>query len=523
MSWLDRLLGRQSPPLPVPPPAPRLSGRALAGGRVSLDKSDDYFLGIPFVDTTLDANDQWATLDLDSKTLLRASPNEVMDLLLDISPEISRALWDFLRMCNPGWTKKVKRPGSDTPHVQGEATLSTFFDQLKTLYGSPDLVFGRLFFGGFLSGAFCGELILDKRGRLPVDIATPDARSIRFQKESDPVRGTVWTPVQLQGGQWVRLDIPTFKYLPIDPRPGNPYGRPIANPAIFVAVFLIALLHDIKRVVQQQGYPRLDIEVLLESIVAAFPTLQAQPERLQDFAQNILNTVISEYADLEPDDTYVHTSAVKVNRPVGAIDTSSIGAIDGVVQLLERQAVRALKTMPLLMGITDGVSEANANRQWEIHAAGIKSLQHLAEALLEHFFELALQAQGIQADVEFRFAELRAAEELRDQQTLQLKITNYQALVDGGYVDREEASQELVGHPPAKSDEDLQREAEEAFQKQQQAMADAAQQNGQDQGAQPGDGQEQTPPDNADPGAQRMTPTDFRRLLDLLEGHADET
>jgi hypothetical protein len=185
--------------------------------------------------------------------------------------------------------------------------------------------------------------------------------------------------------------------------------------------------------------------------------------------------------------------------------------------------------MPLLMGITDGVSEANANRQWEIHTAGIKSLQHLAEALLEHFFELALQAQGIQANVEFRFAELRAAEELRDQQTLQLKITNYQALVDGGYVDRDEASLELVGHPPAKSDEDLQREAEEAFQKMQDAMQQQSQANqdnqGQDQtaqGAQPGDGQEPTPADNADPGSQRLTPADFRRLLVLLEGHGDD-
>jgi hypothetical protein len=251
---------------------------------VSTDTSDTFFAGIPFVSDEFDSNERWATLDLDAKTLLRSSPGEVMDLLVDISPEISRALWDFLRMCNPGWTVKVYRLGSDTPDQRAQTALDAFLDQLKTLHGSADLLFGRLFFGGFLSGAFCAELVLDKRGRLPVDIAIPDARTIKFQKEADPVRGEVWVPIQYQGGQTVRLDIPTFKYLPVDPRPGRPYGRPIANPAIFVAVFLIALLHDLRRVVQQQGYPRLHVQVELQSLVEAFPTLQADPDKLLETA-----------------------------------------------------------------------------------------------------------------------------------------------------------------------------------------------------------------------------------------------
>lgn len=547
MSWLDRLLGRPDPTMPSPPmpePTPRLmpprSARALAGktvkpgdkaqkvklaaGRTSVDDTGDAFAFTSMVAETEDAHSQWATLDLDAQSLMRSSPSQLIDLLCEVSPEVSRALWDFLRMCNPGWEVKAHKPGTHDPDDKGQEALDLFLKQLKDMHGSADLPINRLFMSAFRRGAICSELVLDQGGRVPIDLAVPDPSLIQFKSFKDPVRGKIWKAGQQVGNDFIDLDIPTFRYAGIDTMPGKaPYGRPIANPAIFVAVFLVALLHDVRRVIQQQGYPRVDVVVDLQALVQAFPAQAGDPEAFRDFVNTIIDEVKEQYSSLQPDDAYIHTSAIQVNQPVG-VDASSLGAISTLIATLERQAVRALKTMPLIMGITDGVSEANANRQWEIHAAGIKSLQHIVEAMLEYQFELALQAQGIQADVEFRFAELRAAEELRDQQTLAVKVQNYGALLGANFVTREEASMALVGHEPALSEEEVAAKQEADQQKamrqqMQQAMLQVqAQQAAVAAQGTSQDGQEQVPPGQADQGSQRsILSHDIQQTLAQLQ------
>jgi len=154
------------------------------------------------------------------------------------------------------------------------------------------------------------------------------------------------------------------------------------------------------------------------------------------------------YGRLEPDDAYVHTDVVKVNRPVGAVDASSLGAVDSLIRAVERMAIRGLKTMPLLMGSNEAVSETHANRQWEIHVAGIKAVQHLAEQMIERLLTLALQMQGLRAVVTFRFAELRASEEFRDAQTAAAIIENAKQKYLAGWISQDEAALEVVGHAP---------------------------------------------------------------------------
>jgi hypothetical protein len=123
-----------------------------------------------------------------------------------------------------------------------------------------------------------------------------------------------------------------------------------------------------------------------------------------------------------------------------------MGGSGQMIEALERMATRALKSMPLLMGITDGVSEANANRQWEIHAAGVKTVQHYAETLLGRLLGLALQVQGIVATVKVRYAEVRAAEELREAQTFLLKLKGAVLAERLGYFTADEAAEYATGH-----------------------------------------------------------------------------
>lgn len=437
-------------PIPEPARAPRSHARPqrLGGRRVRLSQDHDKGLVASAVAVTAPVSpaERWRDLDLSSRTLDRISATDLLELLADVSPDVSKALWDFLRMCSPGHEARVLRPSGSPAPRSAQLALDEMLAAIGERHGDLKVVLGKLFIAGYLRGGFLAELVLDRAGRQVLDLATPDPATLRWRQVEHPELGATWQPGQMQRGQFVPLDRPTVCYIPIDPFPGSPQGRAPAHPALFPTLFALALLHDVRRVVQQQGYPRLDFEVVLEKLLATMPDdLEPGTEAYQEWIDGAIEAISVFYESLEPDDAFVHTDVVKVNRPVGAADATSLGAIPKLIEVLERQAVRALKTMPLLMGITDGVSEANANRQWDIHLAGIRSLQQLVENLLGRLLTLGLQARGVPGVVEFRFAEIQVGQRERNARTEQLEIANARARYEAGWISQDEAAQAGAG------------------------------------------------------------------------------
>src|SRR4051794_32197529 len=83
----------------------REAGRAIAGtvlpGRVSVDRYSKGLVGrTQAVLPPPNAHSDWRLLDLDSKTLDRVPPHMLLQYLADVSPDVSRAVWDALRMLN---------------------------------------------------------------------------------------------------------------------------------------------------------------------------------------------------------------------------------------------------------------------------------------------------------------------------------------------------------------------------------------------------------------------------------------
>lgn len=428
---------------------PALPASARVAGRQSLDRADDFMRsGLEFA-MRLSADELWRDKKLDDRTLDRITIADLVELLCDVSPEVGKAVWDFLRLGNPGWEYKVLSPQADddTEDAAGKAVIDGFVERLKERHGSLNVAINRMFLSAFIRGAVAAELVFDLDRRTPYELATPDPNSFRFRRVPDPVLRTRWQIGQFQGRDFVPLDLPTIRYIPIDPLPGRPEGRAPVGAALYGAIFLLGLLHDVRRVVSQQGWPRLDLEVQLQAIADSLPeTVVDDPEQFAKHVDDAIKQVTKIYAALEPDDTYVHTNVVKVNRPVGTVDSDSLGGVDKLIVTVERLTVRGLKSIPLLHGSTEGTSEANANRQWEIHVAGIKSIQHLVESCLESLLGLALRASGIQARVDWKFAELRAAEMLRDAQTEKLRIDNETRKYNQGWTTQDEGALAITGH-----------------------------------------------------------------------------
>jgi hypothetical protein len=442
-----------------------LTQARAAGGRLTQDETRGLGgFGLQVILPPPMEDRDWALESLGRDAFRQLKPAQLVSRLIRLSPEFGRAAFDFLRLANPGWEVTAYRPGTEEePDKRGQAAIDDFMARLADRHGSADVPINRALFAMWLRGAFFAELILDRAGRLPLDLATPDPYSVRFRLDEDPEYGQVWTLGQHQVAGFVPLTRETIRYVPVDPLPGSPYGVAPAGPGLFPAVFLLTFLHDLRRVIAQQGMPRLDIKILTERVLASLPAgMRNNHETVREAVTAAVEAVAKAYEKLEPDQAYVHTDDIEMGEPIGTVGDDLLGGVGGIVETIERMNVRGLKTMPLLFGITDAVSEANANRQWEIHAAGIKAIQHLCETPLSRLLTLALEAQGIQATVEFRFAEMRSAEELRDAQTLNQRLINADLMESLGYETHEAAGVYATGHEPPEEAEPEPEETEES-------------------------------------------------------------
>ena len=451
MSWIDRLLGRKPPAEPAPVTI-HLDMRALAGGRLSRD-SESTLLGAygSILDVPESPESDWRRLNLDANTLDRLPPSVLSVILADLSPDVSMALWNWLRLCNPGWTCIVTRPGTSDPDLPAQSLLDAFLASLRGPYVNQtpgaNVVIGMALSSLFLRGSALLELVLDARGRVPVNIAVPDPIYARYKKVKDPVYGDGYELGQYQNQKWVPFDRPTIISVPLDPLPTGPYGRPVAGSSLNTVLFLVAVFNDLRRVIQQQGWPRMDLEVDLPALLAAMPPESDDPTALQNWAQEAIDQIVTVYNALEPDEAYVHLNTTKVNGVAGAAGSAGLAAIAAIVQGLERRMARALKTQPMFLGITDSSTESQAKQQVAMQAAGIRAVQHALEDALTRLLTLALQVQGILADVSFRFSELRALEADANAVTDAKEIANWEAKVRNGWATADEAAMAVMGHP----------------------------------------------------------------------------
>ncbi len=416
------------------------------GGRKtveSLNTWDKFSQWTPFaLRTQHNALGLGSRFDLDQFTGMQF--DDLSELLADLSPEISKALWDFQLMCNNGYTLKAFKPGSnyEIPDKKGQKALDAIMKQIASYHGTEAVWFDRIFKTMFLRGSFLMELILAANQKDFVDIATPDPRTLTFKRVYDNTRGQHWGFGQIQMGEYVPLnDLPHIKYVPVHPSPDSIEGHSLCGSAFFVAIFLMSVLRDLKRVIQHQGYDRLDVEIDFMQLVEAMPTeAQGDPQKQQEWMDRVVAEVNAVYSKLKPDDTYVHGNAIKINKPVGTASSDSLNAMGALFEALERMATRALKSMPILMFTRVTRTETQANREWEIYAKGIEIIQHLVESPTENMLELALQAQGIQSDVRLRFTQLRASEAMRDAQVDLLKSKTARENYDNGYWSQDEAA-----------------------------------------------------------------------------------
>ena len=454
MGLFDTLfnLGRSKPPMTINTPTRRPLPVAKRARQTVNEDGGSFFFG-----TTMppagDTYDYWRIQLTDPDDLAALPVDQIQKIMARVSPEISKAWWDFVIFVgNMTEVKVYREQGSDEVDESAQAMLDQFIDLLDDQHSSSLNLIHRIISGGFLRGAFAAELVLDKNGRLPIDLATPDPQSFRFRQVNDPQRGEIWELGQWQNGVFVSFaDMPTVKYVPIVPEVGTPYAVSWMEAAIFPGLFLIMLLQDVRRVIANFGYPREDISVDLERLKNSMPAdLQTSPDAFKNWTNDTIQEIIDVIETLEPGMAWVHTDVAMRQELKGAIGGSGANfanQVDQMIESLERMLIRGLKTVPFLLASRQSTTERQADREWEAYTTGIDIVQRKLKFLLDNLFTLALEVQGIQSIASVEFAESGAFDALRDAQVEQIQIQNEIEKRKQGWINNNEASETITGSP----------------------------------------------------------------------------
>ena len=376
---------------------------------------------------------------------------ETLKHIRDYNPDAALAVWNVLRLANPGHELAVyySQPGPEgqpVEDVEGKALLEELCDQVGSEYGGGvDTLIDVMNLTLMTQGAIAAEVELSENLREVLDYCPVDPRWIDFATDEETGK---MVPVIAAYGQVKRINTNQFRYIPLDPDVDDPHGRSPMWTTIEIIFFQQEVLRDLKAVMHNQGYPRIDVSVLEEIVVQNTPEHLKAPGREDEFRQwvdGFLSDLQATYNALHPDDTFIHWDWVKVGY-VGA--TNGTGSVDvaRVIQVIDTQMVAALKQLPILLGRNEGATTTHATVQWQIYVAGIEALQRRTKRMVEWLHNTALRVAGRPAYARVEFNEIRKSDRKAEAEAERIETETLVTKVLAGWMDNNEAAVQAVGH-----------------------------------------------------------------------------
>lgn len=382
-------------------------------------------------------------VDLERLDVRRCTAQQILDVLADLSPDVSLALHNVLRLGGRDFTLMAVRPATSTQDKTAQTALDTLVKRLNMRHGGLDGLLDQWHYTLFLQGAAAAELIVADSLKDVDDLIAVQPYTIEFRRDEKGIARPWCTD---QYGQAKPLNENLFRYVPLDSPPDDPYGRAPAAPVIGEIAFGIQMMADLKQALHTNAWGRLDIEVMYEALQKAAPFhLQSDPAALWAWINARMSEIKSEYDSIRPDDTFIHLDLMKIK---GVDSSGKMFAAAPLFRVLELRTIRALKQLPILMGSNEGTTETHGTVQFEIYADTIENLRAKSDLLLETLLTTALRVQGVQAEVRCEWKPLRTTDRLKDAQAEQLEIDNAIKRVSQGWTSNEEEAMRIVGHKP---------------------------------------------------------------------------
>lgn len=368
---------------------------------------------------------------------------EIIKAIRDINPDASLAMWNFQRLSNQGHEVTAFFPNGDVDERATDYLNNDLAPRVGKLYrGGMDMLVNVLNLSSYTYGANALEVELNEGLNEVVDFHAVLPTILEFRQNKETLEYELGIT---KAGEFVVLNPNQVFYSPIDPDIDEPLGRSPLMPTLNSIFFQVAVLNDLKAVMHHQGHARFDIKVLAESIYDNIPPeIEVEGEEaIQSFVSTFIENVKSSFKDLGPDDNFVHDDTVEIDMVGGMSGSMDATAI---VAIIDKQVTASLKHLPILLGRSESTSETHATIQWQIFKAGIRSMQKATERTIENAYNVALRVKGFQSKANVEFNELNVADRAKEATAEKTEIENMILKVQQGWIDNDEAANEMVGH-----------------------------------------------------------------------------
>lgn len=380
---------------------------------------------------------------------LRLIPDEAgaIEFLKRVNPDVSMAVWNFVRLANQGSEMQFYTPGKARSRMSYlENEWREFAARINEISNSGlDGLIDQLHYSSFLLGAMGVEVEVTEDRTDIYDVYPVKPQTIKWELLEISGRKT-WVPYQWQMGKKVYLDKQhaNFFWVPADPDIGDPRGTLQLTPVLQAIDFQMQILQDLQAVLHHQGWPRDDYEIDLERMMTYCPPhIKNDPQALNKWLKEQYNNVCDTLKSIKPDSDIVHFDDVKRNQGTNSANGRSLD-VRAISELVDTQTLSGLKQMAIFMNRNQGVTESWGTVQFRIFCSGIASCQRGSKRLIEEIARLWLRVKGYQAIPVFKHNTIDWNSEEQRMNVKLLEQKFYAIAVLMGWISNDKAAQEVM-------------------------------------------------------------------------------
>lgn len=402
----------------------------IIGTKARLTRDEDYFnVGLGAVHAPTGELD-WRLKALDETTLSTLQTIDILEILVDASPDLDRALSDMFTYGNTGFTLTTLEDDE-----RAQLVLDESLETMARLHSPLQVKIDNLISSAFIKGALYLETVFSDQGENEfIDIVINDPFRARYEDRQNPDRGQYKQLGELQDGEFVAIESEFVQYLAINSREGKFFGRSMVGSAIFPILFTLGLMKSSRQVVETQAWPfkfvTIDRKALFDSGV--------DPEEIGDILVETQKRVKEEFDRAQKGTSFVFGREVAVEI-IGGMQRTNMDAIEMLERVCERWIVRALKQFPLLFGINDGNAlSTNAEQQMEAFATFMDNFQKRIELVMTRAFKHVLEMAGSTATPVFKLKRITTFVEKYRAERTKTKIDAIGVALDLGLISPQE-------------------------------------------------------------------------------------
>ena len=414
--------------------------------------------------------------DISLEELSEKTPSEQRNIISEFDPIVSKATADFVKYINPSWSFTTDYTSEDPENAPGMDIFREFTERIETYYGGWDTIWNSASRSSFVDGAWFFELVIDEDGMTPVDWRNIDPITAVFRYSENPeTGGTFFELGQYKKGRfgvpddWISFALdPTISYIPVQPNVKNPYGDQILTAAVSSSAIKLKFIRDLSVFLENIAMPSMLASIDRETLTDSYKSIN--DDELRTEINNVRTRLLKEVKEKKGSKLLVYGSEVKIEELLSGLNGNSLGRLQEVINVFERDQIRSVQSQPILHGRNENISETHSVRQMIDYGTTIRQPQNRFSREITNKWNFILGLNGLPPLARFKF-QFSISEEFKQnteisklvqetlstgEDVLQKTIANIETAVAAQLINQEQG-QELYQEALAKrSQDDLQ-------------------------------------------------------------------